>query len=473
MASRRRAIQTGALLAACTGLSFDAGASGTEGTWSGVLEAGALRLRLKLEIAADGSATLFSIDQGREPRPGAVKSSATPDHIEIEFPTIRATFVARTVAPDRMDGTWRQGGGSLPLVFERGEAALGPLPALRPLTRERLAALRLEAGSPGMAAASARRGTADRLLIDGERQIGTGIAITVNDQWHLGSITKSMTATLVGRLVEAGAVHWDDTVGETLRDAAPQMNEAYRPATFRHLLSHRAGLQGNIPLAEFAKFSRQIADAREERKAFARLALSMAPQGPMTSTFEYSNNGYVVVGAMLEVRLGRSWEELMQAQVFGPLGLASAGFGAPGRAGAIDQPVGHAIVPPDTALKPFPVGGRITDNVVALGPAGRVHMNLKDLLRYLAGHRDATDYLKRDTWRTLHTPPFGGGYALGWEVRKDGALSHSGSNTLWYAHVLVDPSHGIAAVAAANDGDAMRVAPALSKALNEVAVPLD
>jgi CubicO group peptidase (beta-lactamase class C family) len=449
-----------------------ADASGAEGTWSGVLEAGALRLRLKLEIAADGSATLFSIDQVREPRRGTVKSSAG-DQVVIEFPTIHGTFVGRIVASDRMDGTWRQGGGSLPLIFERGEAALGPLPTLRPLTKERLAALRLEAGSPGMAAASARRGSAGRLLVDGERQIGTGVAVTESDQWHLGSITKSMTATLVGRLVEAGAVRWDDTVGETLRDVAPQMNEAYRPATFRHLLSHRAGLQGNLPLGEFGKFSRAIADAREERKAFVRLALSMTPQGPMTSTFEYSNNGYVVVGAMLEARLGKSWEELIQAQLFSPLGLASAGFGAPGHAGAIDQPVGHAMGAPGTGLKAFPVGGPITDNVVALGPAGRVHMNLNDVLRYLGVHRDATDYLRRDTWHTLHTLPFGGGYALGWEVRKDGALSHSGSNTLWYAHVLVDASHGIAAVAAANDGDAMRVAPALSKALNEVAVPLD
>jgi CubicO group peptidase (beta-lactamase class C family) len=323
-----------------------------------------------------------------------------------------------------------------------------------------------------MAAASARRGSAARLLVDGERQIGTGVAVSESDQWHLGSITKSMTATLVARLVEAGAVHWDDTVGETLRDVAPQMNDAYRPVTFRHLLSHRAGLQGNIPVSDFGKFSREIADARDERKAFVRLALSMTPQGPMTSTYEYSNNGYVVVGAMLEARLGKSWEELIQAQLFGPLTLGSAGFGAPGRVGAIDQPVGHAVVP-GTGLKPFPVGGRITDNVAALGPAGRVHMNLQDLLRYLSAHRDATDYLKRDTWRILHTPPFGGGYALGWEVRKDGMLSHGGSNTLWYAHVLVDSAHAIVAAAAANDGDMTRVAPAVSKALNEVTVPLD
>jgi hypothetical protein len=100
-------------------------------------------------------------------------------------------------------------------------------------------------------------------------------------------------------------------------------------------------------------------------------------------------------------------------------------------------------------------------------------MNLKDVLRYLGAHRDAADYLKRDTWRILHTPPFGGEYALGWGVRKDGALSHSGSNTLWYAEVLVDVSHGVVAAAVANDGDLTKVAPALAKALNEAAVPLD
>jgi len=321
-----------------------------------------------------------------------------------------------------------------------------------------------------MAAASTRRGSPNRLLIDGERQLGTGVAIAENDRWHLGSITKSMTATLVARLVEAAVVHWDDTAGDALRDVAPQMNDAYRPATFRHLLSHRAGLQANLPLPEFDKFSRTIADARDERRAFVRLALSLAPQGPLSTTFEYSNSGYVVVGAMLEAKLGKSWEELIKAHLFEPLGLASAGFGAPGRAGAIDQPAGHAIVP-GAGLKPFPVGGRITDNPVVLGPAGRVHMNLNDVLHYLTAHRDGTSLLTGNSWRTLHTPPFGGEYALGWGVRKDGAIHHSGSNMLWYAEVLVDATRGVAAAAVANDGDMTRVAPALAKVLNEAAVP--
>src|SRR5262249_59662437 len=173
-----------------------------------------------------------------------------------------------------------------------------------------------------------------------ERQLGSGIAARETDIWHLGSITKSMTATLVARLVEDGALRWDDTVGELLGRVAPDMSKAYRPATFRHLLSHRAGLQANIEIADLLKFSRDTEDAGEDRKAYARLALAQVPKGPMETTFEYSNSGYVLAGAMIEARLGSSWEVLIRSKLFEPLGLASAGFGAPGHSGAIDQPVG-------------------------------------------------------------------------------------------------------------------------------------
>jgi hypothetical protein len=96
-------------------------------------------------------------------------------------------------------------------------------------------------------------------------------------------------------------------------------------------------------------------------------------------------------------------------------------------------------------------------------------MGLSDLLRYLAAHRDRSDYLPAAAWRLLHTPPFGGGYAMGWTVGPDGALSHSGSNTLWYAEGRVDRAAGVVAAAAANDGELARVTPAVGRALLEAA----
>ena len=94
------------------------------------------------------------------------------------------------------------------------------------------------------------------------------------------------------------------------------------------------------------------------------------------------------------------------------------------------------------------------------------------LLRYLSAHRDRTPYLKPESWDTLHTPPFGGDYAMGWVVRSDGGLWHDGSNGLWYAEALVDAGGEIVAAAAANDGYMDKSQPAVAQALQEATAAL-
>jgi hypothetical protein len=140
--------------------------------------------------------------------------------------------------------------------------------------------------------------------------------------------------------------------------------------------------------------------------------------------------------------------------LFDRFGMPTAGFGAPGVVGAHDQPVGHA---PGLLgrLQPHPPGSELTDNVAALGPAGRVHAGLYDVLHYLRCHSERVLMLqRRESWDMLHTPPFGGDYAMGWVKRHDGALWHNGSNTLWYAEVMFDATRGVVAAAACNDGRA-------------------
>lgn len=428
------------------------------GDWTGVLSVGSASLRLKLVIG-DGTAVLFSLDQGAQPIPATV-ASLTPEKIELTFPVIQARYTGKMVGADRIEGQLIQGQG-LPLVFLRGEAGLTAA-AAQPLTDEGLAALRQTAGAPAMAAAARKGAGAVRSWVVGERAKDSGVAATGQDQWHLGSITKSMTATLVGRLVDAGKIKWDDSVGQVLGAAIPGMRPEYKAATFRHLLSHRSGLQANIEMAQLAGFSQQLDDARAERLRYAGLALAQAPVGPAETTFTYSNNGFIVAGAMLEQVLGKPWEALMREHLFAPLGLATAGFGAPGRSGTPIQPVGHAQTP--AGLAAFPVGSPVTDNPAALSPAGRVHMAMDDVLTYLAAHRDRSSLLRPETWRMLHTPPFGSEYAMGWVVTPAGALWHNGSNTFWYAEVTVNPATGKIAVAAANAVTAGSQ-PAVGKAL--------
>lgn len=433
------------------------------GEWFGVLDYGSQRLRLRLVIEPGHSAILYSIDQGNVPIPIAetfIKGST----LRIEMPVIQARF-SGVLGEDEIRGEFTQG-ASLPLTFTRA-----PIASLAPsaLTAAHLAALRAEAGSPAFAAAAAGRDGRSIGFADGVRALGSAATVTTSDRWHLGSITKSMTATLAARCVEAGDIGWEETLGAILGAAVPAMRPEYRDVTLRHLLCHRAGLAGNLDMADLLRFPRESADARDDRIAYARLALAQPPAGVIAAHFEYSNSGYVIAGAMLEARCGVPWETLIRDRVFAPLGMNSAGFGAPGTPNALDEPAGHALAP-DGVLEPFTPGiAPITDNVAALGPAGRVHVRLDELLVFLTAHRDRRgDFLARASWQMLHTPPFGGSYALGW-VKRENGLWHNGSNTLWYAEVLVDFQRGVAAAAAANDGRADAMARPIGTVLVQAA----
>jgi len=283
------------------------------GGFLGTLQVGSVALRLKLVIADDLTAILYSVDQGNATIPASAVT-IVGQKIDLAF---------------AITGTFTQGGRPLPLDFARGDAfAADPLDG--PLTQGNLAALRAKAGTPALGAAWNRKGQPTTILVDGVRSSDSAVAVTAGDQWHLGSLTKAMTATLVARCIEAGLLSWTMTIGEVLGPKVPDMNPAYKTVGILHLLSHRGGLQPNIDLADMRRFSRDaLADPRSERLSYAALALRQAPIGPAGAQMAYSNNGYIVVGAMLEVLTGQSWENLITERVFKPLQLTSAGFGAP------------------------------------------------------------------------------------------------------------------------------------------------
>jgi CubicO group peptidase (beta-lactamase class C family) len=139
---------------------------------------------------------------------------------------------------------------------------------------------------------------------------------------------------------------------------------------------------------------------------------------------------------MLEQAAGKPWEELMRAMLFEPLGMHSAGFGAPATPGKVDQPWGHTKKPL-SAPESVPPGPR-ADNPPAIGPAGTVHCSLPDLAQFivfrLGGERGASELLNAESFTKLHTSA-GDDYALGWVVleRKwagGRALMHNGYDVL-------------------------------------------
>jgi CubicO group peptidase (beta-lactamase class C family) len=75
----------------------------------------------------------------------------------------------------------------------------------------------------------------------GVRKYGTDTPVTINDQFHLGSDTKAMTATMLATVVEEGKLSWNTTLEQVFPELAPKMDPAYRKVTLEQLLAHRAG----------------------------------------------------------------------------------------------------------------------------------------------------------------------------------------------------------------------------------------
>src|SRR5215470_6546681 len=172
--------------------------------------------------------------------------------------------------------------------------------------------------------------------VAGVRKRGSAEHITLDDRFHLGSCTKAMTATLVAMFVEEGKLNWTTTLGELFAGAVKPMHPAWEKVTLRQILAHRAGLplepDGLNPviglLREWMRPPRALPGSLpQQRLEIARQALSRPPAIPPDTKFYYSNVGYVLAGAVLEQRTGRSWEELMRERLFKPMGISTGGFG--------------------------------------------------------------------------------------------------------------------------------------------------
>jgi CubicO group peptidase (beta-lactamase class C family) len=304
----------------------------------------------------------------------------------------------------------------------------------------------------------------------GSRRAGRGEAVTPDDLWHLGSCTKAMTATLAARLVEQGKLKWTTTLAETFPELKDRMDKGWRAATLEQLLANRGGAPAGLDRdGLWSRLWVHTGTPTEARRTLLEGVMSAAPEYEPGTKFLYSNANFAIAGHMMEAATGTVWEELMRREVFAPLGITTAGFGAPGKKGdAADQPRGHNAK--GAAVEPGPG----SDNPPAIAPAGTVHMSLPDWGRFAAAHlrgargenpagADGKPLLSADSWKKLHTPP-ADAYALGWgtgmrEWAKGGregdtgrVLTHAGSNTMWFCVAWLAPERGFAVLAATNAG---------------------
>ena len=315
--------------------------------------------------------------------------------------------------------------------------------------------IRKKGGLPALGAAVFRGSQLIAIGMSGVRKQGDPTPATISDQWHLGSDTKAMTATLIGLYVDKGKIHFDDTIATLF--AGEKIDPGYAGVTIEQLLQHRGGAPGNIPQNIWAQmWADGTAPGARLKAALALLAL---PPAQAPGNFVYANAGYMIAGAALERVTGATWDSLIGNELFGTLHMTSCGFGAPGTPNMVDEPWGHQMQNGVlTPISPGPNG----DNPPSMGPAGTVHCSLADwgkfLAVHLAGARGEATIASAATMKRLQTPPQGGDYAAGWIVTPRGwanglALTHTGSNTLWYATAWLAPANNMAYAVVTNRAD--------------------
>ncbi len=321
----------------------------------------------------------------------------------------------------------------------------------------RLEKIRVENGFPALAAAAVQDGKIVAADAVGIRKMGANAAVTVSDQFHLGSCTKAMTAVLIGMMIEEGKLRWDSTLAQEFSQIADTMQPAFRNVTIRQLLCHRSGVPSEL-VNGLTFWHQQKLPIVQQRMLCVKLTLAHPAASLPGTKYEYSNSNYIIASAILEKLNKMSWEDLIEKRLFKPLGMKTAGFGPMGSANDVDQPWPHQII----EGKPVPI---YADNPAVLGPAGRVHCSIIDWAKFaifvMNGAQGRSKLLQKSTFQELFTPPYlskkdaGADYAAGWLVVErswgDGmVLTHAGSNTLNYSVIWLAPKKNFGVVVTTN-----------------------
>jgi CubicO group peptidase (beta-lactamase class C family) len=308
---------------------------------------------------------------------------------------------------------------AVPFLWHRQLAAQEPPEEIG----EALEGIRKRDKLPGLIAGHFTLAGEEELGAVGFRRAGSEDALRVEDRMHLGSCTKSMTATIIGMLVDEGELGFETTLGEIFNDDPQVASSAWKDTTIRQLMCHTSGAIANPP---WGQFDGPVENALAIRREILHWLVERPRRDVSIGKFHYSNLGYTILG-----------------------------FGPPSKQDS-EAPWGHEM------LFGFSVAND-TDNPPALGPAGTVHASMSDWIRYLRVHlmidpaKECGLPLTAATLAQLHQPYEGSEYAGGWICgERDWAggpiLTHNGSNTHWYCVVFLAPQQGRGVIAASNAG---------------------
>jgi len=189
---------------------------------------------------------------------------------------------------------------------------------------------------PGVIALAANR--AGVLFADayGERELGSGVDMTLDTVCWIASMTKALTSTAAMQQVEKGQLTLDGPISDVLPQlskvqvlegfddsGAPRLRPPTRPITLRHLLTHTAGFSYDIWNADIGRYCTHA--GRPGIIECKNAALDTPLVADPGSAWEYGIN-IDWVGKAVEAATGQTLEAYFRTSVFEPLGMLDSGF---------------------------------------------------------------------------------------------------------------------------------------------------
>jgi CubicO group peptidase (beta-lactamase class C family) len=144
------------------------------------------------------------------------------------------------------------------------------------------------------------------------------VPITLDTKFRIGSMNKMFTATAIVQLVQDGKLALADTVGK-VRPGYPNANVAAK-VTIQHMLTHTGGT-GDIFGPDFDKHRLELQTHDDYVKLYGARDLEFDPG----LRWEYSNYGFVLLGAIIESVTHRDYYAWVEEHVFVPAGMDSTG----------------------------------------------------------------------------------------------------------------------------------------------------
>ncbi|AIY16923.1 serine hydrolase [Pimelobacter simplex] len=289
-------------------------------------------------------------------------------------------------------------------------------------------------------------GVLDRVTVSsGVLDVSTGVPVTDDAVFQIGSISKVWTTMLVLQLVEEGRLDLDAPVRSVVPDFRLRDDDA-PTITVRELLHHTSGLDGDL-FTDTGRGDDCVAKYVELLNGTDRLH-------PRGERFSYCNSAFVVAGRIIEVLRGATWDEALRSHLIEPLGLAHT-FTSTDDAPRFLTATGHdgagaSAVPVSTWGIPR-----------SMGPAGLINASIGDLLTFAETALreglapNGTRILSAESARLMTVPHVDlrtsvvgkTGWGLGWFLQDwqgSSVYGHDGGTIGQRAYLRIFPDSGLA-----------------------------